>query len=360
MNVVELPSFDKIIKEPGITRVKNIIAVGSGKGGVGKSTVTTNLAIALQLSGAKVGLMDADIYGACQPGMMGALDQKATSSERGYIVPTDCHGVQCVSMGLLVGNESPVIWRAPMAMKVVEQFIAKVEWGELDYLLVDLPPGTGDVQLTLAQQAALTGAVIVSTPQNVALEIAKKGLKMFQKVKVPILGVVENMSGEIFGDGGAEKMAKALKVPFLGKIPLDATILKCGDKGLPVLLAEPESKAAEAYIKLAENFKKEVIRSKEEEKKLIPKEMNLSADGKLMIHWADGKVGSFNPYKLRIECPCAMCTEEMSGKRLLDPNTVPKDIAIRSFEPMGRYAVGVKFSDGHRTGLYSYDRLRST
>ena len=202
--------FDKQ-SSPGLSGVKNIIAVASGKGGVGKSTVSANLAVALAQAGHKVGLMDADIYGPSQPGMFGS-DNVQPEVINNLLKPKRNHGVDFISMGLLVGDDTPVIWRAPMAMKMIQQFINSVMWGELDYLLIDLPPGTGDVQLTLAQQASLTGAVIVTTPQQVALGIAKKGLKMFEQVKVPIVGIIENMSGftcshcgeltEVFKGGG--------------------------------------------------------------------------------------------------------------------------------------------------------------
>ncbi len=202
--------------QPGVDGVKNIIAIASGKGGVGKSTVSTNLAYALKEAGFKVGLMDADIYGPSQPGMLGA-ELEPPRVVGGQLKPTSRYGMSFISMGLFLGGGGPVIWRAPMAMKMVQQFIGNVLWGDLDFLLIDLPPGTGDVQLTLAQQAHLTGAVIVTTPQEVALGVARKGLKMFEQVNVPIIGIIENMSGficahcgketAIFGSGGGQRMA---------------------------------------------------------------------------------------------------------------------------------------------------------
>ena len=355
---------------PGLANVKNIIAIASGKGGVGKSTVATNLAVALKHLGSTVGLMDADIYGASQPGMLGSGQQRSTTSPQGNLIPTTCYGVDFVSIGLLMANdESPVVWRAPMAIKMIHRFIGNVEWGSLDYLLIDLPPGTGDVQLTLAQQAALTGAIIVSTPQDVALDIAKKGLRMFQKVKVPILGIVENMSGyicnhcgeqsDIFEQGGAEKMAKELGVPLLGKIPLIADIMKSGDSGRPILADSTESIAAKAYLALAHALEKEIAGTREDEQFAQPKEIKLNNDGFLLVEWPDGHKGLHRPYRLRINCACAVCIDENTGKQILNKKSVPLDIKIESFSSVGRYALRMLFSDTHNTGIYTFDKLRT-
>ncbi|MEM1246223.1 MAG: Mrp/NBP35 family ATP-binding protein [Acidobacteriota bacterium] len=233
-----------ISTDPGLlSGVQHVIAVASGKGGVGKSTVSSNLAVALAQLGYRVGLMDADIYGPSMPLMFGISD-KPRVTDTG-LLPFEKYGVRLMSLGFVLDIDTPVIWRGPMVMKAIEQLLGDVEWGELDYMIIDLPPGTGDAQLTLTQKVPLTGAVIVSTPQDVALIDARKGLAMFRKVNVPVLGMIENMSGfecphcdkvvNIFGADGARRTAHVLDCPFLGKIPLDASIVLGGDNGVPVV-----------------------------------------------------------------------------------------------------------------------------
>jgi ATP-binding protein involved in chromosome partitioning len=236
------------------------IAVASGKGGVGKSTVAANLALALRQAGFRVGLLDADIYGPSQQMMMGCTD-KPMVNEAQKILPVDGHGVKVMSLGFLMDPDTPVIWRGPMVMKALQQFIEDVEWGTLDYLVVDLPPGTGDAQLTITQQVPLDGAVIVTTPQDVALIDARKGLAMFRKVNVPVLGVIENMSAficphcgersEIFKHGGGRRTAEELGVPYLGDIPIDPAIVVGGDAGVPIVASSPASQAAQAFTAIA-------------------------------------------------------------------------------------------------------------
>ncbi|OGX04952.1 MAG: hypothetical protein A3G87_06190 [Omnitrophica bacterium RIFCSPLOWO2_12_FULL_50_11] len=247
-------SFETAKVLPG---VRNIIAVASGKGGVGKSTVAANLAVALVKAGAKVGLLDCDIYGPSMPLMFGLVGRKpeVTSDER--IVPIEAHGVHVMSIGFLTSDKTPVIWRGPMVHQMIQQFLTRVAWGKLDYLILDLPPGTGDAQLTLTQTAELSGAVIVTTPQEVSLVDARKGLQMFEKVKVPVLGIIENMSYfscpdcgkvfEIFGRGGARKISEELNVPLLGEIPIDPAIVETGDRGMPMVAARPDSLTAKVY-----------------------------------------------------------------------------------------------------------------
>jgi ATP-binding protein involved in chromosome partitioning len=346
--------------------VKNVIAVASGKGGVGKSTVAANLAVALKYFGASVGLMDADIYGPSQPGMLGARNERASAPD-GHIIPVNKHGVGFVSMGLLMGSDGPVVWRAPMAMKIIHQFIGNVAWGSLDYLIIDLPPGTGDVQLTLAQQASLSGAVIVTTPQDVALGIAKKGLQMFTQLNVPILGVIENMSGflcghcgeetAIFKDGGGRKMANELGVPFLGAIPLDPEIMASSDNGIPILAENKSSRAAEAYLALAQAFQNQVARVNGAQVTMEPETMDVVASGELTVQWPGGHRGHHSALVLRTGCVCAVCIDEATGQRILDPKRVPLDIKLTGVARVGRYAVAAQFSDGHSTGIYSFKRL---
>ena len=238
--------------------VRHLLAVASGKGGVGKSTVAANLALALARSGAKVGLMDADIYGPSVPIMMGIpcpVDQATTQ------FPIEKYGLKLMSIGFVVPQDRAIIWRGPMVDRALRQFLTELSWGPLDYLILDMPPGTGDAQLTITQQTTLTGAVIVTTPQDVSLIDARKGLEMFREVRVPVLGIVENMSYfvgedgkryEIFRHGGGKKLAEAAGVPFLGDIPIDPRVAECGDEGEPMVHRYPDSPIAAAYGRLAE------------------------------------------------------------------------------------------------------------
>ncbi len=242
-----------------IKGVKNAVAVASGKGGVGKSTVAVNIATALAKAGAKVGLLDADVYGPSIPLMMGAHGRPLMREQR--IVPLEAHGVKLMSIGFILDPEKALIWRGPLVAQLITQFLNEVDWGELDYLIVDLPPGTGDVQLTLAQKIPISGAVIVTTPQEVALADALKGLKMFEEVKTPVLGIIENMSGficpscgethAIFSSGGGQRIAEENGVELLGQIPIEPAIVAGGDTGNPAVLAEPGSATAQAFTHAA-------------------------------------------------------------------------------------------------------------
>src|SRR5438477_10636177 len=248
-------------KLPGIQRV---VAVASGKGGVGKSTVSVNLACALSHLGAQVGLLDCDIYGPSIPLMMG-VNQRPTISPEEKLVPPTNHGVKLMSMGFLLEGDQPVIWRGPMIMKTIQQFVRQVDWGQLDFLLVDLPPGTGDAQLSLCQTVPLDGGVIVTTPQEASLGVVRKGIAMFERVNVPILGIVENMSYftapngeriEIFGHGGGRTEAQRQKIPFLGEIPIYTEIRVGGDTGVPVAVSRAEAPSGLAFIKVAQALRK--------------------------------------------------------------------------------------------------------
>jgi ATP-binding protein involved in chromosome partitioning len=240
--------------------VKNIVAVASGKGGVGKSTTAVNLALALAAEGAQVGLLDADIYGPSQPMMMG-IDQRPESEDGQTMEPLENYGVQVMSIGFLVNPDEAMIWRGPMATQALEQLLRQTNWRELDYLIVDLPPGTGDIQLTLSQRVPMTGAVIVTTPQDIALLDARKGIKMFEKVGVPILGIVENMAvhvcsncghaEHIFGEGGGQKLAQQYGTDYLGALPLDIRIRLQADSGRPTVVSEPDSEVAAIYKAVA-------------------------------------------------------------------------------------------------------------
>jgi ATP-binding protein involved in chromosome partitioning len=242
---------------PGI---RNILAVGAGKGGVGKSTTSVNLAVALQRKGARVGLMDADVYGPNIPQMLGSTDSPEVSEDK-RMIPPEAHGLKVISMGMLVPPDQPVIWRGPMLHGAVQQFMRDVAWGELDYLIVDLPPGTGDIALSMAQSVPMAGAVVVTTPQGVSVSDVRKAVAMFRQLNIPILGVVENMSyficghcGErtdIFGHGGGSRMAEDMGIPFLGEVPIDTRVRSGGDEGQPIVVAAPEAPAAQAFVDLA-------------------------------------------------------------------------------------------------------------
>ena len=262
----ETPQQKALPDRTGIDGVKNILAVTSGKGGVGKSTVAINLAVALAKTGATVGLIDADIYGPNAPIMMGLSEANVTVRDEDgsqVLEPAFNHGVKMVSMGFLIDRDQPVVWRGPMLNGVIRQFLYQVQWGELDYMVVDMPPGTGDAQLTLAQAVPLAGAVIVTTPQDVAISDARRGLKMFEQLNVPILGLVENMSYfippdapdkqyAIFGTDGGEKAATELGVELIGKVPMEMPVREGGDLGLPIVLAAPESASAKALMTVAQ------------------------------------------------------------------------------------------------------------
>ena len=264
----ETPQQKPLPDRQSVNQVKNIIAISSGKGGVGKSTISVNVAVALAQAGAKVGLLDADIYGPNAPMMLG-LDKVPIEVEKSplgdILQPAFNHGIKMVSMGFLIDPDQPVMWRGPMLNGIIRQFLYQVNWGELDYLIVDMPPGTGDAQLTLAQAVPLAGAVIVTTPQTVSLQDARRGLKMFEQLGTNIFGLVENMSYfippdmpdknyDLFGSGGGEKASKELNVPLLGCIPLEISLREGGDAGIPIVVSEPQSASAIALTKIAQQI----------------------------------------------------------------------------------------------------------
>ncbi len=264
-----------------LDKVKNIVAVASGKGGVGKSTTAANLALAWAAQGAKVGLLDADIYGPSQPMMMGLGGQKPTTTDGKRLSPLKAYGVEVMSIGLMIDPEQPMVWRGPMATQALTQLLGDTNWGELDYLVVDMPPGTGDIQLTLAQRVPVSGAVIVTTPQDIALLDARKGLKMFEKVEVPVLGVVENMSVHIcsncghvehlFGSGGGARLAEQYGVHLLGELPLDVRIREAADGGSPTVVSEPDSPRALAYLRMARRTAARLATLNKDYSRMFPK-----------------------------------------------------------------------------------------
>ena len=379
-------------KLPGI---RHIVAVGSGKGGVGKSTVSVNLALALQYLGACVGLVDADILGPSIPGMLGIpTGLPPTQTPDGKMIPAQRHGLKVVSMGMLTGDDNPAVLRGPMVGKYLKMFVDGVQWGTLDYLILDLPPGTGDTQLTLAQSMPLSGVVIVTTPQNVSLKIARRGLRMFEKVQVPILGIVENMrtftcphcgkSTDIFRRDGGERMCRELNVPFLGALPLDPDVVTCGDEGRPIVAAQPKSVSAQVYAAIATALVEQLHAAVAVLKPFVWKwDANEGAPAwmegavrpagsrntpiglrrrdprTLSMLWEDGHRDDFDVRDLRLACRCALCIEEMSGRKLLDPKTVRPDVSPRQIVSVGNYAIGFDWNDGHNSGIHSFNDLRA-
>jgi ATP-binding protein involved in chromosome partitioning len=374
--------------------IRHLIAVGSGKGGVGKSTVSVNLALALQQRGARVGLVDADILGPSIPGMLGiptGEPPEMTADSR--MIPAERYGLKVVSMGMLTGDDRPAVLRGPMVGKYLKMFVSGVQWGELDYLILDLPPGTGDTQLTLAQSLPLSGVVIVTTPQAVSLKIARRGLRMFEKVQVPILGIVENMrtftcphcgeTTDIFRHGGGEQMSQDLGVPFLGALPLDAEVVTCGDEGCPIVVDQPKSPSARVYGTIADALVAQLHTADSGLKPFVWKwdsndgaptwtESAVKSYGArnipvgllrrdprtLSILWQDGHRDDLDVRDLRLACRCALCVEEMSGRKLLDPQTVQADVSPRQITSIGHYAIQFDWSDGHNSGIYAFNDLR--
>ena len=348
--------------------VKSIVAIASGKGGVGKSTVSANLALALASGGAKVGLMDADVYGPSIPTILGITDEPRQTAE-GRIEAAEKYGIKVISMGFFVPKGQAVIWRGPMLHKMIQDFLGVVDWGELDTLLVDLPPGTGDIQLSLCQTIPITGAVIVSTPQDVSWNVAQKAIVMFDKLNVPILGIIENMSTyvcahcgheeDVFGSGGARRAAASLGIPFLGHVPLIKSIRQSADLGDPVMRSEPKSPGAEAFRKITENLITQIKNPSRGLAKKTPVKIGPPGGPEIVIEWEGGEKSVFEPKRLRAACPCASCTDEFTGRRTLDPESLPVNIRALALAPVGRYALQILWSDGHGTGLYGYDVLRS-
>jgi len=353
-----------------LASVKHVIAVGSGKGGVGKSTTAVNLAIALQKLGAKVGLLDADVYGPSVPKLLGVTEKPTEDHEKKKIVPGMAVGIKVMSMGML-SDQAPLVWRGPMASRAITQFLGDVDWGDLDYLIVDMPPGTGDIQLTISQAARLSGAIIVMTPQALASDIAKRGLKMFQQVRIPVIGLVENMSeyecpnchhvSHLFKKGGADEVSRELRVPNLISIPFDPELVEEGDSGKPVVLSRPDSVSAQRYLELAQRMAAElstiVSGGRSESATITAVEPN-PAVKMVKISWSDGQQSVIAMKELRYICPCAVCVDEATGQRKITRENIKEDILVERVNTVGNYAISIRFSDSHDTGIYSYDYLR--
>jgi ATP-binding protein involved in chromosome partitioning len=351
--------------KPALPGIRSVVAVASGKGGVGKSTTSVNLALALVRLGQRVGLLDADIYGPSQPRMLG-IAGRPRSADGKKLLPMENYGVRVMSMGFLVDEDAPMIWRGPMVQSALQQMLGDVEWGELDFLVVDLPPGTGDAQLTMAQRVPLAGAVIVSTPQDIALLDARKALNMFRKVDVPVLGIIENMStficpkcgerSDIFGHGGARLEAEKLGIRFLGGVPLHMSIRSTSDEGQPIVATAPESPQAKIYCEIAANAWAELQGSSQT--RVEPPKLDIGPErNELTVTFDQGKPFTLSAEMLRVMSPSA----EVQGHSPEQRVTVGKkrNVKIKELKSVGNYAVRIIFDDGHDTGLYAWPYLQT-
>ena len=340
-----------------------MIAIASGKGGVGKSTTAVNLALGFQANGLKVGILDADIYGPSQPRLLG-LSGRPEVRDNNKLVPMIGYGLKVMSMGFMVDEATPVIWRGPMVVSALTQMLREVLWGDLDVLVIDMPPGTGDVQLTMAQQVPLSGAIIVSTPQDLALIDARKGLNMFRKTDIPVIGIIENMSfficskcgdrHEIFGHGGARMEAEKLGVPFLGGVPLHLDIRVNSDSGKPITATAPESVHAGIYRDLAAKAWSELEAAQGGRVK-PPKLAPTPARDGLEITFEGQSTFQLSAEMLRVMSPSA----EVQGHSPEQRVTVgrKRQVKIKDLQPIGNYAVKIVFDDGHETGLFTWSYL---
>jgi ATP-binding protein involved in chromosome partitioning len=347
----------------GVPGVKHIVAVASGKGGVGKSTVAVNLALGFQAIGLKAGILDADIYGPSQPRLLGITGKPVPGSDK-RLAPMEGYGLKVMSMGFMVDEGTPIVWRGPMVVGALNQMLREVAWGDLDVLVIDMPPGTGDVQLTIAQQVPLAGAVIVSTPQDLALIDARKGLAMFKKVNVPLLGIVENMSYfiapdtgaryDIFGHGGARAEAEKLEVPFLGEVPLTIDVRETSDAGRPITATAPDSAPAVAFREIAAKAWAELERV--QGRGMKPPELDIVHGGEaLRVAFATKDVHELSAEMLRVMSPSA----EVQGHSKEQRVTVggKRNVKIKELRGVGNYAVRIVFDDGHDTGLFVWSYL---
>ncbi len=356
-------------KSSAVAGVKHLIAVASGKGGVGKSTTAVNLALGLKAIGLKVGILDADIYGPSQPRLLGLSGKPEVIEGGKKLRPMKAYGIKVMSMGFMVEESTPIIWRGPMVVQALNQMLREVAWeeagdGGLDVIVIDMPPGTGDVQLTMAQQVPLSGAVIVSTPQDLALIDARKGLNMFRKVDIPVLGIIENMStficpkcGEqtdIFGHGGAKLEAEKLDLPFLGGIPLHIDIRTNSDSGRPITATQPDSVHAQIYREIAAKVWAEVLTVSG--KGMKPPKLSVNTAGDVLTVAMDaGQTHQLSAEMLRVMSPSAEVQGHSADQRV----TLGKkrNVKIKELQPVGNYAVKIVFDDGHNTGLFAWPYL---
>src|SRR5262245_57728063 len=344
--------------------IKHMIAVASGKGGVGKSTTAVNLALGLKAIGLEAGILDADIYGPSQPRLLG-LSGRPQVAKGNALRPMQGHGLKAMSMGFLVDEGTPIIWRGPMVVSALTQMLRDVDWGDLDVLVIDMPPGTGDVQLTMAQQVPLSGAIIVSTPQDLALIDARKGLNMFRKVDVPVLGIIENMSyfvcpkcgerSDIFGHGGARDEAEKLAIPFLGSVPLHMDIRTTSDEGRPIVASSPEGVHAQIYRDIAAKAWSELQGSKGA--RIEPPKLDVVAGGaELSVAFEGAKPFLLSAEMLRVMSPSAEVQGHSPDQRITVARK--RKVKIKELKPVGNYAMRIVFDDGHDTGLYAWSYLQ--
>ncbi|MGA0367988.1 MAG: P-loop NTPase [Kiritimatiellia bacterium] len=353
---------------PALAGVQRILAVSSCKGGVGKSTTAVNTALALSRYGLRVGLLDADVYGPSLPTLLRPEQTTLYQNAEGLIQPLECLGLKVMSFGWIDPEQQrgAAILRGPMVSQVVSQLATRVDWGELDYLVIDFPPGTGDIQLTLTQQLPIHAAVIVTTPQNLSFVDVVKGIQMFDTVKVPTVAVVENMSyfqcgscGEkqkVFGEGARGKLIRQFGFQYTFEIPIDPRLSQCGDEGHPLVARWPEDPVTQIFYELAEKVHGEINRLMQDNPGIPQLTYNVGQNCELT--YPDGRMVEISPLELRFACRCAACVSEYTGEQLikkedLDPEVYPTEIL-----PVGRYAASVKWSDDHRSSIYPYDYLQ--
>ncbi len=350
---------------PGLKGVENIIAVSSCKGGVGKSTTAVNLAYSLQKFGGRVGIFDADVYGPSLPTLVSPADRQVYQNPDGSIHPLEFHDAKLMSFGFVTANQGggPAIMRGPMVTQVINQLLTTTDWGDLDYLVIDFPPGTGDIQLTLTQLIPITAAVIVTTPQQLSFVDVVKGIQMFDKLKVPVVSVVENMSyfecgkchekHHLFGQGARKKLVEQFGIQNSFEIPIIPEISHLSDAGTPVALVGGD--IAKHYEAIAESVVREVSRIKFGG--LARPKISYASGLGVVVNTADGKVSVIKAAELRRRCRCASCIDEFSGKQILAPESVAESVFPKTIQPMGNYAVAIAWSDGHASSIYPYDAI---
>ncbi len=381
---------------PTLASVRDIVAVHSAKGGVGKSTVAANVAAALARLGVRVGVLDADVHGPSIAHMFGSDETPEAVPGTELARPLLRHGVHYLSIANVAGEGLPIVWRGPMVSQAISQLLAIADWGDLDVLLVDMPPGTGDAVLALGQSVQLAGVLTVTTPQEMSLADTRRGIRAFEALHVPVLGLVENMAGfvcdgcgdtvALFGEGGGERAAAAMGIPFLGRIPLETPVMTGGDAGVPVVLAAPDTAAARSFVSLGRSLLARLaeggrpgafditwrrMRPNDFEKNppkgspgggkspaSLPLAVWQAKDDVLGILWGDGRKTFHGSFALRQACPCAACVGEWTGERMPSLDAVPRDVRPVTIRSVGRYALQPVWSDGHRTGLYPFEELR--
>ncbi len=360
-----LPIYSEPSKQ-AIKSIRHTIGIAAGKGGVGKSTLTANLALALKKLSFSVGVLDADLYG---PSLRKMLPEETfPSQQNSSFQPAMAHGIKLMSMAYFKKERDAAVIRAPIANKLISQFANQVEWGSLDYLLIDFPPGTGDIQLSLSQTGQLNGAILVTTPQEIALLDVRKTLHMFEQLNVPILGVLENMSYyrdanqqpiALFGEGGGQKIAEEYRIPFLGRLPLDPMLCNLSDKGLSLFDADAaaERESTQALLHLARQLPELLVKAQATSQLQLVKLTPLNRTDFTLL-WSDGKETRHRLYELQKLCPCAACTDENSGERIPKKEPLDPGVQADSIQLVGRYGIKIAFTSGCSNGIYTFENLR--